>query len=190
MYWLDTLLLALLVLGAGIGFLSGFLQQISRILTLAIALVASVVCNDSASRFCREHLLQGADARIAQAVAYVLVFLSVYLVFFLAARLLYAGIRSSDLEIADRLLGGMFGAAKTALILGICCLAAANYPHSSARALMAKSTLAPVFAEAMEQALVIIPDEYKENLRGTLVSLRDLLSRPAPEQPTEEKKSS
>jgi membrane protein required for colicin V production len=181
MYWLDTLLLALLALGATLGFFSGFLWQIARILTLATALVVTVACNEPASLFCRDQLLRDADPRVSQAVAYVLVFLVVYLVLFLATRLLYAGIRATDLVVVDRLLGGLFGAGKMALILGACCLAGANYPHQTTRDWMARSALAPTFSDAMEQVLYIIPDKYKENLRGTLVSLRDLLSRPAGE---------
>jgi membrane protein required for colicin V production len=177
MYWLDTLLLALLALGAALGFFSGFLWQIARILTLAIALLATLVCNEPASNFCREQLLREADPRIAQAVAYVLVFLAVYVVLFLATRLLYQGIRAADLEVVDRLLGGLFGAAKMSLILGGCCLSAANYPHPITHDLMARSALATGFAEGMEHVLVIIPEDYKENLRDTLVSLRDLLNR-------------
>jgi membrane protein required for colicin V production len=177
MYWLDTLLLALLALGVTLGFFSGFLWQIARILTLALSLVATVICNEPASLFCREQLLRDADPRIAQAVAYVLVFLVVYVVLFLATRLLYEGIRAADLEVFDRVLGGLFGAAKMALVLGACCLGAANYPHPTTRDWMAKSTLAPAFADGMEHVLIIIPEDYKENLRGTLVSLRELLGR-------------
>jgi membrane protein required for colicin V production len=190
MYWLDTLLLALLALGGALGFFSGFLWQIARILTLGISLLATVACNDAASRFCQEHLLREADPRISQAVAYVAVFLGVYVVLFLATRLLHQGIRASDLEFMDRLLGGLFGAGKMALILGASCLAAANYPHALTRSWMSKSTLAPTFADGMEHVLIIIPDEYKENLRATLVSLRDVLNRPAAEpQPDEKSKA-
>jgi uncharacterized membrane protein required for colicin V production len=183
MYWLDTLLLALVGLGAALGFFSGFLWQIARILTLGIALLATIACNEPASLFLRDQLLRDADPRFAQASAYVLVFLLVYVALFLATRLLHEGIRAADLELLDRMLGGLFGAGKMALILGACCLAAANYPHPATRAWMTKSALAPVFADGMEHVLVIIPEEYKENLRGTLVSLRDLLSRPLPEPP-------
>ncbi len=93
MYWLDTLLVALLALGAALGFYSGFLCQIARILTFAIALMATIAFNDPATRLCQEQFLQGADSRIAQATAYVLVFLLVYISLFLATRLAIAGMR-------------------------------------------------------------------------------------------------
>lgn len=186
MYWLDTLLLALLVLGAALGCYSGFLWQIARILTFGLALTATVTCNDVAASFCRDHALRDADPRIAQVVAYVGVFLGVYLVLYLVTRLLYQLIRATDLVLHDRLLGALFGATKMALVLGICCLAAHSYPHPTTRTWMAKSVLAPVFADGMEHALVIIPDEYKENLRTTLVSLRDMLGRPSSDRTSDE----
>src|SRR5437016_3722714 len=101
MHWLDTLLLVLLALGGMLGFFSGFLWQIARIFSLGIALLATVAFNDQASRFCQEQLLREADPRIAQAIAYAMVFLAVYLVLFLATRLLYKGIRASELEMLD-----------------------------------------------------------------------------------------
>lgn len=73
-----------------------------------------------------------------------------------------------------------------ALLLGICCLTASSYPHPTTRAWLAKSVLAPVFADGMEHALVVIPEEYKENLRSTLVSLRDMLGRSTPDQARDE----
>src|SRR5438046_804870 len=104
MYWLDTLLLALVALGAVLGFVSGFLLQVRRLLSLRIALAATVAANETASRFCQEQLLRDADPRVSQVVAYVAVFLAVYLVLFLATRLLYEGIRATELVVLDRLL--------------------------------------------------------------------------------------
>src|SRR5262245_17647500 len=128
MYWIDTLLLALLVLGAALGFYSGLLWQIARIVCLAVAVFATIAFNEPVTVYFRDHLLRDADPRVVQGIAYVLVFLAAYLMLFLASRLIYAGIRATDLEIADRLLGGLFGAVKMALVLGACCLAAVNYP--------------------------------------------------------------
>lgn len=175
MYWVDTLLLALLALGAALGFYSGLLWQIARVACLGLAIFASIACNEPVSAYLRDHLLRDADPRVIGGIAYAFVFLASYLILFLASRLIYAAIRATDLEMADRLLGGVFGSAKMALVLGACCLAAANYPNASTRALLEKSSLAPVFADGMEHVLVVIPEEYKENLRETLVSLRDLL---------------
>lgn len=190
MYWLDTLLLVLLALGAALGFYSGFLWQIARILTLGAAVFATVTCNDAAARFCREQMLRDADPRIAQVAAYISVFLGVYLILFLATRLLYQCIRAAELVLLDRLMGGLFGAAKVALVLGVCCLTASSYPHPTTRAWMAKSVLAPVFADGMEHGLVLIPDEYKENLRTTLVSLRDMLGKSTSERVQEDETKS
>ena len=183
MYWLDTLFLALLVLGAGLGFISGFLWQIARIVSLGLSAFATIACNEQATEFCQESLLREADPNVAKAVAYIAVFVGVYLVLFLTTRFLYELIRATDLELVDRVLGAVFGAGKIALILGICSLGAATYPHPTTKTMMAKSVLAPAFADGMEHVLVMIPDEYKETLRSTLGTFRDFLNRPSSEQP-------
>ncbi len=75
----------------------------------------------------------------------------------------------------DRLLGSVFGAAKMALLLGSCSLAVANLQHPTTQGWMAKSALVPHFVGGMERVLTVIPEEYKDNFRGTFVGVRDRL---------------
>ncbi|MCI0380132.1 MAG: CvpA family protein [Gemmataceae bacterium] len=182
MHWLDTIILVLLALGAGLGFWSGFLWQIARILSLVIALIATIFLHEPATRTLHDHVLRGADERIVEVAAYVALFVLVYLLLFIATRLAHTGIRATELQIFDRLLGCMFGFSKMALIIGGICLGAANYPHETTRDLLGKSSLAPLFAHAMEHVLVVIPEDQKENLRATLLGLRDLLARQEKEE--------
>lgn len=177
MYWLDTTLLALLGLGAVLGFLSGFVWQIARVLSLTVSVIATICLNEPATAFLQERLLRGAEPRIVHAVAYVAIFVVVYLVLYFAARLIHRWIRATDLDMVDRLCGALFGAAKMALLLGVFCLGVANYPHATTKEWLSNSTLAPAFADGMEHLVVMIPEEAKDSLRGTLHSLRDLLSR-------------
>jgi uncharacterized membrane protein required for colicin V production len=182
-YWLDFVLLALLALGGGLGFYSGFCRQIGRVLAPAIALLITVVCNESASFYFREQLLREADPNIVQGAAYLALFVGGYLVLSLAFKLLYQWRRAANLEIVDGLLGGVFGAGKMAIILGACCMAVENYPHPLTRGWTTKPSLALSFAQGMEAVLTLIPEEYPEILRANLVKLRDLLRRasePAP----------
>jgi len=184
MHWLDSTFLALFALGAVLGFASGFLRQIARIASLALSLLGTIVCHDSALTLLQDHVLRDADPRIIEAVAYVTVFLAIYVVLYLTTRVLHDGISQTEMERVDRLLGALLGAGKMSLILGTLCLAASHYPHPSTHELMAKSTLAPALVQGMNALLVIIPDEYKDNVRETLVNLRDVLHRPAAEPKT------
>ncbi|MBI3410550.1 MAG: CvpA family protein [Planctomycetes bacterium] len=177
MYWLDTTLLALVGLGAILGLWTGFLWQIARLVSLAVAVYVTMLANDHAAALLKEGPLRDADPRVVQTVAYVLVFLGVYLVMYLLTRLMHQSMRAADLVLFDRLLGGFLGAGKMALILAAVCLGAASYDHPVPREWMAKSTVAPIFAHAMESVLIVIPDQYKEDLRGALASLRDMMGK-------------
>jgi len=63
--------------------------------------------------------------------------------------------QAADFVLFDRLLGGFLGAGKMALILAAVCLAAASYDHPVPREWMAKSTVAPIFARAMESVHIV-----------------------------------
>lgn len=177
MYWLDTTLLAIIGLGAILGLWTGFLWQIARLVSLAVAIYATMLANDYATALLKDGPFRDADARVVQTVAYVLVFLGAYLVLYLLTRLLHKSMQAADLILFDRLLGGFLGAGKMALILAALCLAAASYDHPVPREWMAKSTVAPVFARTMESILIVIPEQYKEDLRGAFASLRDMMGK-------------
>jgi membrane protein required for colicin V production len=164
MHWLDSTLLALVGLGAGFGLWTGLLWQMARLVSLGAAFVATVIANDSAAAFLREHILVAAEMHVAQAVGYVVVFILVYLLTLQLARLLHHSIQTSDLEWLDRLLGAGLGAAKVGLVLSGLCLAGAHYPHPTTQDLLKESTLAPVLASGMESALAWLPEEYRTEL--------------------------
>lgn len=194
MYWLDTTLLALVGLGAVLGMWSGLFWQLARLASLALAIYATVSANDSVTQVLNTGPLRDADVRVIQTVAYVLVFLAVYLVLYLSSRLIHRSIRAADLVLFDRFLGGLLGASKMVFVLSALCLGAASYQHPLPQEWMAKSRLAPVLAHGLEKMLVVIPDEYKESFRGTLESLGALMARNSQEgvmaeQPHESKKN-
>ena len=174
MFWLDGTILAALALGALLGALSGFLWQMARLLGLALALYLAILLNETVSQFVQTHYLAGADPRMVRIVAYVGVFLVVYLVLLISTYWLYQAMRAVHLEPLDRLLGALLGLGKMALILAAVFLGLANYPHPKTKELMEKSILAPVLAGGMEIALVVIPQEYRNELCEGFNHLRDL----------------
>lgn len=174
MYWFDTTLLALLGIGAGIGAWCGLVWQIARIVSLGLAVYGSVQFHDAATQLLQESAFQDADPRIVRPIAYVAVFVVIYLILFYTMRLIRDAIRAAELESFDRLLGGLLGATKMALLLGTICLGIASSKHPMTDAIMAKSTLAPAFADGMEVVVMLVPDSYKTRLQDYLSSLRDL----------------
>jgi len=174
MYWLDSTILALLALGILVGAWTGFLWQVARILSLALSLYASILANDGVSKLFQDTFLKGVDARIPHAVAYVAVFIVVYLILHQVVWIVDRLIRAVRLEPIDRLLGALMGACKIGLVLSAICLGLTAYPHPRTKEVMEKSTLAPVLAEGMEMVLFVIPEEYKSELCSGLKNLREL----------------
>lgn len=164
MYWLDTLLLSLLGLGALLGLWSGFLWQVARMAALSLALTAMVLCNESAAAFLHEELLTGMEPRVCQALAYVAVFLIVYLAVFYLARMLHRSVQMSDLEWLDRVCGALLGAVKICVVLAVLCLVAAHSSHPTMQDWLKESKIAPVLARGLQGALIWVPEKYRLEL--------------------------
>jgi uncharacterized membrane protein required for colicin V production len=184
MFWLDTTILAVLAVGALLGAMSGFLGQFTRLVGVGTAIYAAVFFNDWAAQALQEAFLNEADPRIGRGLAYVIVFMVVYLFFFYSTRLLRDGVEAANLQAFDRLLGAGFGVGKMALLLAIVFFGMASYPHPTTQALLEKSALAPALGGSMEYVLMIVPEDYRSDLAQGLKNLREL-GQPRPE-PTPE----
>ena len=177
MFWLDTAILAVLSVAAIFGARSGLVWQLARVLGLAASLYAAIAVNGPASALMQDVFLYGADPRLASLLAYVVVFLSVYLVICFVSCLIREGIQATPLEPLDRALGAGLGVVKAAGVLAVVCWAAASLPHPKTHEIMEKSTLAPMLADGMEAVLLIIPSELKQDLWDGVHNLK-ALARP------------
>jgi membrane protein required for colicin V production len=173
MYWVDTTIVVLVLIGAAFGLLSGFLWQVSRIVSFGLALYASIYCHDWASGVLTAAFFRDADPRVPRVLAFPIVFLTVYLVLFLITLLLERSMKAARLEPVNRLVGALLGAVKTALILGTLCLAMANYPSPRTEEIMERSVLAPALADVSNLVIIAIPEEYKKELQSGLIHLRE-----------------
>jgi membrane protein required for colicin V production len=180
-YWLDTTILILLVVGASFGVLSGFLWQVARVASFGVAIYAAIYLNDWAAGALQDAALQGADPRVAMVLAYLLVFVVIYLVFFSTTLLLERGMTAVRLQALNRLLGGGLGAVKAGLLLGAVFLGMASYPHPSTQEMMDRSVLAPMLADGAQLVIVAVPQEYKDWLCNGLRDLRALAHHKAAE---------
>jgi len=180
-YWLDTVIVTLLALGAIFGASSGLLWQIARVASFGVAIYASIYLNEGTALALQDLVLQGADLRVAMVLAYLVVFIAIYLVFFAATVLLERGMAVVCLQPLNRLLGAGLGAVKAALLLGAVFLGMASYPHPSTQELLERSSLAPALAEGAQLALVAVPQEYKDWLGSSAASLREMAKAKASE---------
>lgn len=171
MYWLDTTILILLSAGALLGFRSGLLWQIARILCLICATGATIAFNDQATNFYRDSLLQGADPRVAGVLAYVSVFLVTYFTLYWISRILHHIVRASDLFAFDRLLGAILGIVKASVLVASGAWVLASYPHPATSELMEKSKLAPIFADGMSGLWALLPQSIKDDVKDALLEM-------------------
>ncbi|HEX3314318.1 MAG TPA: CvpA family protein [Gemmataceae bacterium] len=171
MHWLDTTLLLLLVCGALLGFRSGLLWQVARIVSLVGGGYATVLFHEQAVALVRERLLQGADDRVVDVVAYAIIFVVVYGSLLLIGRGCKALISMLGLGWIDGFLGAALGAAKATILLAGLCLLAGRVHHPEVEQALAQSTLASQFADGMEKTLALVPDDAKRNLADTVTQL-------------------
>jgi len=139
--------------------------------------MAAILCHETAAQLLRDWLLRDAEPSVVQASAYVTVFIVVYLALFLVTRLLRMWIRATDLALYDRFLGAGLGAVKIALLLGIGCVLLQHAPQPSAQDWLNHSTLAPVFAQGMERAAALVPDDCKQPVLDSFRQLQEAMLR-------------
>ncbi|MCC6418337.1 MAG: CvpA family protein [Gemmataceae bacterium] len=179
MYWLDTTILAVLGIGALFGAVSGLLMQLARLIGFAIALYVAICFNADAAALTQRWFVQEADPRVAQIVAYVGVFLLVYLGIFLFTLILERGMRAARLQGLNRVLGALLGATKVGLILGAVFLALEHVPNDATQQMVQRSTIAPVLARGTESLVVALANEYPDEVRSGLQNLGKSLPRAA-----------
>lgn len=175
MHWLDTTLLTLLGIGATLGFFSGLLWQIARLAAWGLGLWATIRFHEPAADLVRQHILRNGDSRLVAGVAYVLVFLAVYVSLLLGAALGKRMLEASGFNWLDRLLGALLGAAKSAAVLAGICMLGTRLSHPTVDAWLTQSKIAPALAQGMEQAMTLIPDDAKRDLAETLTQWRGKL---------------
>jgi membrane protein required for colicin V production len=167
MFWLDTMILLVLSIGAGLGAWSGLVKQVVRVVGLIAALAASVYLHGWASDALQQSLMQGANPLAVDGLAYVAVFLGVLLAFQLTALMLEAFLKAVQLKWVDRVLGSVLGGFKAALIVGAICLVLFAFPpNQETKTALAQSRLAPVLATGADLAFRAVPSGYATSLRN------------------------
>ncbi len=179
MHWLDLVLLTLLGLGAGLGYWSGLIMQIARLVCLGVSLYVTILLNAPVTQFLHERIAPEAHVNLLRGIAYVAVFLVVYVALFALSRLLYKAVRETRLEVFDRLAGAALGALKMALLLAPVCALLAFLALPITDEWMKQSTIAPLLAKGLQRALVMVPEEYKDQAKVTVEQAREQLRHEA-----------
>lgn len=179
MYWLDVVLLILLGLGAALGFWSGLIMQVARLVSLGVSIWATLALNEPVTRFLHDRVAPETSINVMHGIAYVGVFLAVYIGLFAVSRLLYRIVRASKLELLDRIAGAGLGAVKMVLILAPVCLLLQFLALPATEEWLQQSKIAPALANGVKTAIDRLPDSYKNQARDSAEQLRDQLQHQA-----------
>ena len=152
MHWLDVTLLALLALGACLGFWSGLIMQVARLLCFGLSIYLTFLHNEPVTRLLHERVAPEAHVNLLRGVAYIVVFLVVYISLFALSRLIYRVVRATKLETLDRLAGAVLGAFKMTLVLAPICALLAMLSQPATDEWMKQSKIAPVLAQGLRQS--------------------------------------
>jgi membrane protein required for colicin V production len=162
MHWFD--------LGVGIALFVGGVWSLFRGLTREVLSILGIVTAFLLSARGYPYVARALETLIAQAwlrqtVGFMLIFLSTMVLYVIFARLLQRLVKAAGLSLPDRLLGGLFGLIKVAVIITALCLVTAQFFPAFATQLAHEATLAPAFFRAADLLSTLLPtgatDEFQ-----------------------------
>jgi uncharacterized membrane protein required for colicin V production len=174
MYWADTTIVIVLALGALFGALSGLVRQVARLVGLILAVYAALTWHDEAAELLEDVFFRDASPWLSGVLAYVVVFLGIYLAVAGVGVLIGRWVKAARLQKWNRALGASFGTFKAAVLLGALLLGLSYQRLASVDDVLEKSTLAPALLEVVHVVLAAVPAEYSEGMRAELQRLRDV----------------
>jgi membrane protein required for colicin V production len=172
MHWLDITILIVLGVGAAMGFCSGLLWQVARVVSLALSIYLAILANTPAANWLGEQF-PDVNAAVGRIGAFIAVFLLVYLILYLLTRALHSAIRAAKLETLDRVLGALLGMVKMAALAACVCGLMAALDLQIFKEWFAQATLAPYFAKGTEVVVSWIPQSSREHLDEGVQQVRE-----------------
>ena len=178
MHWLDITILIILGIGAAMGFCTGLLWQVARIVSLGASLYVAILINDGASEWLSEQW-RDANPAVYRIAAFIGVFIAVYLILYTITLLLHKAIKATKLETVDRLLGAMLGILKMAAVASFVCALMSALALPIFQDWFENAVLAPYFAKGTQTVYGWIPQEYRDRADEAVVQVRDQLQKKA-----------
>jgi membrane protein required for colicin V production len=176
MHWLDILILVVLGIGAAMGFASGLLWQVARVVGLCVSLYLAIVVNAEVTAWLGKEW-KDTNPAFNHIVAFVSVFIGVYLLLYLITRLIHKAIKATKLEMMDRVLGGVLGTLKMAAVVSCVCAVLTALALPLFQEWFEQSTLAPYFAKATEAVISWVPQDYRDKADEGVQQVRDQLQK-------------
>ncbi len=162
MNWLDIIFILALIVGAGLGAISGLFRQLVRILSLIIAAYLALIAHQPIAAWLGA---RASNPFLIQMLVFIFIFICVYLILFFIIWFIERGIKDTTLSPVNRILGGLFGLVKAAIICGTILLSLVFYPVPSLHLPMERSFFAPYLLGFTRRTVFIMPKKYKRQVR-------------------------
>jgi membrane protein required for colicin V production len=172
MHWLDILILVVLGVGAAMGFWSGLLWQVARVVSLAVSLYVAILSNSGAASWLGEQW-KDLNPAVNRVIAFIAIFLAVYLALYFLTRVLHGIIKATKLETLDRVLGALLGIIKMGAIVACVCAVMVALDLQVFKDWFSEATLAPHFARGTQVAVAWVPQHYRDRLDEGVQEVRD-----------------
>jgi len=176
MHWLDILILVTLGVGAAMGFYTGLLWQIARVVSLGLSLYLAILTNTDAAEWLNGQW-RDVNPAVNRVIAFIGVFLIVYLALYFITRAIHKVIKESKLETLDRLFGALLGAAKMAAILACICAVMVALDLQIFKEWFEQAQIASQFAKTSDIAVTWIPQNYRDRVDEGVIEVRDQLQQ-------------
>jgi len=172
---IDASVLGILAIGLALGCVRGFVSQFTGIAGLFGGLYAAASYHDALHTALDRHISTGHNGEIAFGLILVLTIFLAAFCGWIAKRVF----DKLDLGAYDRLIGGLFGAAKAGLICAGVLLAVVYFAPDGGQleASISKSKAGPMLWGALDSVAGALPKEYRGSVKGFL-NAHALAARP------------
>ena len=176
MHWLDIVILVVLAFGAVMGFWTGLLWQVARVVSLAASIYLAILANDSVAGWIGGQW-KDLNPAVNRIIAFIGVFVLVYAILYLITRLIHQAIKASRLETMDRVLGALLGSAKMAVVMACVCAGMAALALPIFQEWLDQATIAPHFAKGTHVVVGWIPQSYRDRVDEGVQEVRDQMGQ-------------
>jgi membrane protein required for colicin V production len=162
MNWFDIVFIIVLILGSALGALSGFIWQITNIIALIISIYLSVIIHKPIALWLSAN---NSNPFIIKISVFLLVFICIYLILFFIIWFIERSVKKSNLTVFNRVLGGILGFIKVALICGTILMGMVFYSAEDGQTTINKSFLAPYLLELTRRTVFIMPKSCQKQIK-------------------------
>jgi len=162
MNWYDVIFISALILGGVLGALSGFIWQIANIIAIIISVYLSIIIHNPIALWLGA---QSSNPFLAKVGVFLFVFICLYLILFFIIWFIERSVKKNNLKLFDRILGGILGCLKTALICGTILMGVVFYSVGRLQPPLKNSFLAPYLLDFTRRTVFIMPQSYQKQVK-------------------------